>query len=535
MVSPSNKRKSRICSSVLNRCNVISCIFLATGYLTLTIDSVAAQIIIPSNNGLIGIDLDGNGTIDVPTGVTVDGPPEFTPEQGIEIETNLQPTPNVPTSPAPGLVTSYPQNRVPPRELSQRIAKVDEDLTTSYQYYIGELEEETSEVSLAQIQQDLTKIEEEAGIKPAVIYAVFYPSEATLNSGQVGFFPQPDDELELILVTAKGDAVRRRIKGTDRAQVTAAANRFSDSVFYGLPEEKYLPPSQQLYQWLIEPLREELKAREIENLVFILDSGIRSLPLAALHDGEEYLIEKYSVGMIPSFRLTNTKYQDIRDVEILAMGADNFADPELSPLPAVPTELDIIAQSLWEGESFLNEDFTVENLQQTQTNQPFGILHLATHAEFLPGKPSNSFIQFGDRKLGIDEVRQLGLNNPLVQLIVLSACNTAVGDRDAEYGFASLAYQAGVKSALGSLWYVSDSGTLSLMSQFYRELKSSPIKAEALRQAQLSLLNEEVRLEKGKLIVEDVTFDLPAEITELDIDLTHPRYWSAFTIIGNPW
>ena len=529
-----NQRSISLLSWILNSCNQATCLFLATVLLGSAINSVKAQSISPSNSGVIGIDTDGNGTIDVPTGVTVDGPPVLTPEQNYQIRTDLEPTP-----PPLSLVTPYPPNRIPLSKLEQRVTELDRGLTRNYRYYTDFPDftfvstEEESEVSLAQIQQDLIKIEETTGAKPAIIYAVFYPSEVTSNSSQVSFLPQPSDELELIAVTAKGEAVRQRVAGADRTQVIPTANRFSDRIFYGLPEEKYLPDSQQLYQWLVEPLIEDLEAREIDNLVFILDSGIRSLPLAALHDGEKYLVEEYSVGMMPSFRLTDTKYQDIQDVELLAMGADNFPDPELSPLPAVPTELAIIAQNLWAGESFLNEDFTIDNLRQTQTNRPFGILHLATHAEFLPGQPANSFIQFGDRKLGLNELRELQLNNPLVQLMVLSACKTAVGDRDAEYGFASLAYQAGVKSALGSLWYVSDSGTLSLMSKFYRELKDSPIKAEALRRAQLALLRGEVRLEKGKLIGEDFEFDLPPEI--LDQDLTHPRYWSAFAIIGNPW
>ena len=526
-----------------------------------------ADGIIGSIDGIIGVDIDNDGVPDIPTGVTttdvespssppitptpstpsipITPPPStsspITPEEESELNREIITFPE-PTSPEPLVNTTIvfqPDNQDPIAILDKQVAFLDQSLTRDYGNYYDssfispELE---SEVSLAQIQQELIKIEEATGVNPAIIYAVFYPSEVTSknNIDQVSFLPQPSDELELVAITAKGEAIRQRVAGAERAQVIETANRFTDRIFFKQSEEKYLPDSEQLYQWLVEPLIEELEAREIDNLVFILDSGIRSLPIAALHDGEKYLIEEYSVGMMPSFRLTNTKYQDIRDVEILAMGADNFPDPELSPLPAVPTELEIIVRKLWDGQDFfLNEDFTIDNLRQTQTSRPFGILHLATHAEFLPGKPPNSFIQFGDRKLGLDELRELQLNNPLVQLMVLSACKTALGDRDAEYGFASLAYQAGVKSALGSLWYVSDSGTLSLMTKFYQELKDSPIKAEALRQAQLGLLKGEVRLENGKLILEDFEFDLPPEIQEED--LTHPLYWSGFTIIGNPW
>ena len=538
-----NRRRRSVFSWTLNSCNKATRLFLATALLGSAINSVNAQSISPANSGLIGIDLDGNGVIDVPTGVTLDAQPVLTGDQDSQLAPVLL---NItrPSSPD-GLINStivYTSTTLDSLAiLEERVSTIDKGFTRDYQDY-SDLsgtallsEGETSEVSLAQIRQELIAIVESTGTKPAVIYAVFYPSEASLSNGQISYFPQPNDELELILVSATGETIRKRIKGATRIQVTETANRFSDTIFYGLPAEDYLPPAQQLSQWLVEPLKEDLEAMGIENLVFILDSGIRSLPLAALHDGEQYLIENYSVGMMPSFQLTDTKYQDIRDVELLAMGADNFTDPELSPLPAVSTELDIIAQNLWDGESFLNDEFTIANLQQIQTNQPFGILHLATHAEFLPGEPSNSFIQFGDRKLGLNEMRDLGLDNPLVQLIVLSACKTAVGDRDAEYGFASLAYQAGVKSALGSLWYVSDSGTLSLMSKFYRELKDSPIKAEALRRAQLSLLRGEVRLENGKLIGADFEFEVPPEVVAQGLDLTHPQFWSAFAIIGNPW
>ncbi|MEL7524000.1 MAG: CHAT domain-containing protein, partial [Cyanobacteria bacterium J06553_1] len=210
------------------------------------------------------------------------------------------------------------------------------------------------------------------------------------------------------------------------------------------------------------------------------------------------------------------------------------ADSTLAPLPAVPVEIEIITQQLWSGgSSFLDTDFTINNLKRTQASRPFGILHLATHAEFNPGTPQNSYIQFGDRKLELDKVRELGLNNPQVELMVLSACKTAVGDLDAEFGFAGLAHQAGVKSALGSLWYISDEGTLSMMSKFYQELKSAPIKAEALRQAQVAMIEGKVQLKPGKLVTENQTFDLPGSIRA--IELTHPFFWSPYTIVGNPW
>jgi CHAT domain-containing protein len=289
-----------------------------------------------------------------------------------------------------------------------------------------------------------------------------------------------------------------------------------------------------MYQWLVTPIEPDLQAQQINNLVFIMDSGLRSVPLAALHDGKGFIVEKYSVGLMPSLTLTDTRYVDVKNTSLLAMGASQFA--EQKPLPAVPTELSIITHQLWKGQSFLNNTFTLSNLKQTRSREPFGIIHLATHAEFQPGQPRNSYIQLWDTKLPLDQLPRLRLDKPPVELLVLSACRTALGDREAELGFAGLAVQAGVKSALGSLWYVSDEGTVGFMTQFYEQLKQTPIKAEAVRQAQLAMLKGEVRLQGGKLLTSLGSFPLPQELANLgDRDLTHPYYWSAFTMIGSPW
>jgi CHAT domain-containing protein len=265
-----------------------------------------------------------------------------------------------------------------------------------------------------------------------------------------------------------------------------------------------------------------------------MDTGLRSLPLAALHDGSDFIIANYSVGLMPSLSLTDTRYANVKNEQVLAMGASRFSDQ--NPLPAVSTELSVITQQLWTGQSFLNEAFTLENFQQARAQQRFGIVHLATHAEFQPGMPNNSYIQLWNTKLRLNQLRQFGLNNPSVELLVLSACRTALGDKNAELGFAGLAVQAGVKSGLGSLWYVNDEGTLAFMTEFYEQLKQAPIKAEALRQAQLAMLKGNVRLEGGTLRTTRNEFPLPPELAQVGSpELSHPYYWSAFTMIGNPW
>lgn len=285
----------------------------------------------------------------------------------------------------------------------------------------------------------------------------------------------------------------------------------------------------------------ELTALNIDNLIVIPASGLRSVPFAALHDGKEFLVEKYSLSVMPSLSLTDTNYDDISDDQILAMGASVFEDK--APLPAVPVELESIAPPS-EGKSFLNQDFTLGNLRAQREIRPFGIIHLATHSEFQPGEPKNSYIQLWDTKLRIDQMQQLRWNEPPVNLLVLSACSTALGDAEAELGFAGLAVASGAKSALASLWEVSDEGTLGLMTEFYRQLRAPrgggnlTIKAEALRRAQLQMLRGRVRLQDGMLRVEgvSVSLTLPPEIASRgDRVLSHPYYWAAFTMIGNPW
>jgi CHAT domain-containing protein len=296
----------------------------------------------------------------------------------------------------------------------------------------------------------------------------------------------------------------------------------------------YQVSSQQLYKWIVAPLEADLQTRGVQNLVFLMDTGLRSIPIAALSNGKEFIIERYSVGLMPSLSLTDTRYKNIKNAQVLAMGAETFT--EFNPLPAVPVEVSTIAGQLWQGKFFLNNAFTLQNLKLQRQKQPFGIIHLATHGEFRPGNPSNSYIQLSDTKLRLNQLRQLGWNNPPVELLVLSACRTALGDEEAELGFAGLSVLAGVKSSLASLWYVSDRGTLGLMTEFYEQLKTAPIKSEALRQAQLAMLKGEVRLEDGKLITPGADIPLPPQLALLDNQtLEHPYFWSAFTMIGNPW
>lgn len=439
--------------------------------------------------------------------------------------------------------SSQPQNNtstVPPAtsssspvEIDTGFTEVEESLSQDFEQYFDRSFTAASQ-TITQARDTLQQIDRVTGIKPALIYAVFAPATIEPQATTVGQKPQPTDQLELLLVTSEGKTVRKRVEGATRDRVLKMALEFRSSVTNLRSPRDYLSSSQQLYKWLVEPLEVELQARKIDNLVFLVDSGLRSIPIAALHNGQGFLVERYSVALMPSLNLTDTRYRNIQKSQILAMGAETF--PDQKPLPAVPIELSVITQQLWRGKAFLNSAFTLENLKAQRKESAFSIIHLATHADFLPGAPENSYIQLGDGKLRLNQMPQLNWRNPPVELLVLSACRTAVGNEQAELGFAGLAVQSGVKSAMASLWVVSDEATLGLMTQFYRQLKTTPIKAEALRQAQLAMLKGNVSIKSGKLSTPQGEIPLPPELKELsDRQLTHPYFWAAFTMIGNPW
>ncbi|MFP4101484.1 MAG: CHAT domain-containing protein [Coleofasciculus sp.] len=360
--------------------------------------------------------------------------------------------------------------------------------------------------------------------------------EQTGKSSGVVYVRSLTNHLELLLVLPQGYPIRKRIPTANAKELQQTLTEFRQTVTDAYRPKAYLVPAQQLYNWMIAPLESELEEQGIDTLIFSMGAGLRTIPMAALHDGNQFLVEKYSIGSIPSISLTNQRYNTIKNAQVLAMGASKFKD--LSPLPAVPNELQIITKKLWSGRSFLNEEFTLNNLKQQR--QQFGIIHLATHADFRPNDPSHSYIQLWDEKLRLNQLRQIGWNqSPQVELLVLSACRTAIGDVNAELGFAGLAVNAGVKSALASLWYVSDGSTLALMSEFYRQLSQPEvtIKAEALRRAQIAMLRGQVRLENGQLQgIGMGGIPLPPELKGRgNQDFSHPYYWAAFTMIGSPW
>jgi CHAT domain-containing protein len=285
---------------------------------------------------------------------------------------------------------------------------------------------------------------------------------------------------------------------------------------------------------MIQPVAADLKAQKIDTILFCLGGGLRGLPLATLHDGRQFLVERYNIAIIPAFNLLDLRSKALPGLQVLAMGAATFTDND--SLPAVPLELETITQKgFWQGKVLLNEAFTLAQFQQARSRTPYGIVHLATHADISAKSVRDSYLQFWDRRLKLSEVRDLRLDKPAVQLLVLSACRTALGTPNAELGFAGLAVQSGAKAVLASLWSVDDVGTLVLMSDFYRQLKTVPLKSQALRNTQIEMLMGNLTFNNSSISTRS-RGSLPAELQKpSDRDLSHPYYWAAFTTIGNPW
>lgn len=419
--------------------------------------------------------------------------------------------------------------RLDPQRLSDTLDRQDvagavQQLEVGWQLQLEEYYQQPLKSDLLssdQIARSLSRIQTLTRRRSALIYAISIL-----------------DQLEVILLLPDGQLIHHRVTAAsaDRLAETARLLR-TGLVNVRAPASEYLPAAQQLYQWIIEPLQPVLAQQQINHLIFCLGRGLRTVPMAALHDGQQFLIQQYSVSVIPAYNLLDPNPARLQGARVLAMGSSEFQNQ--APLPAVPLELSAIAQ-LWQGEVLLNEQFTLNQLRQQRSIYPFGIVHLATHATFAPGSVQNSFIQFWDRPLPIDRLREMNLRRPIVQLLVLSACRTAIGDANAELGFAGLAVQSGAKAALASLWSISDAATAVVMTDFYQNLKTAPIKIEALRQTQLAMLQNRLHLESPEIQQTWRSVELPAAIAGLeaelaDADLSHPYYWAGFTLIGNPW
>ncbi len=273
----------------------------------------------------------------------------------------------------------------------------------------------------------------------------------------------------------------------------------------------FLPYAQRLYRWLIAPLKTTLTTHQITTLIIVPDGVLRTIPFAALHDGKEFLITQYAIATIPSLTLAAPDSNSPAAVKILISGLSQSVQ-DYPALANVITETHDIQQLYQENASLLlDQEFTVDHLAQALKNTPYSILHIASHGQF-NSDPQKTFLLTYDGKLTINQLEQFiqlhERRNQPVELLTLSACQTAVGDEQAALGLAGIALKAGARSALATLWLIDDKATASLIGEFYRQLhQQKQSKARSLQRAQQFLLQ--------------------------DSRYQHPALWAPFLLIGD--
>ncbi|MEY3303997.1 MAG: CHAT domain-containing protein [Pseudanabaena sp.] len=400
-----------------------------------------------------------------------------------------------------------------------------------------EFEQVQNQVRLAQqaiienVGDTPARIERQTGQRPAIVYISFINSRSNGKS---------NDTLGILIITAQGQVSKqvsiKNIKLIEeliidfRATATDPAN------------QDFLEPSKELYELLIKPIDSELQKQQISNIVFITDRKLRYIPLEALYDGKQFLVEKYSIGIMPGLNLTDTSYVDIRNANVLAMGISIDRKIEVlgkkmsfSATPFVEKELEII-KSEWypRSETLLDKDFTLENFMSQRQRKSFQIIHIASHISINRKEPNKSFFLTWDREIKFDQFNQLELGRFPIDLLVFSACESGIGksqiDSVDKFGLAGRAIQLGVKSVVASSWLIHDEATTALMQEFYKQLKTAPTKSEALRQAQISMLRNTSKQKAGIRVIEG----RDPKDSKIE-DFSHPYYWAGFTTIGNPW
>ena len=322
----------------------------------------------------------------------------------------------------------------------------------------------------------------------------------------VYIIPLPD-RTEMLVSLSSG-LHRVKSPATD-AMLNTVAHQFRVNLEKRTTYE-YLEQAKQLYDWLIKPLEPLLANSKIDTLVFIPDGALRNIPMAALHDGQKYLIEKYAIAVTPGLTLMEPRAFKRETIALVANGLSDGVQG-FAPLQYVSGEMSSL-KKLYGGSELMNKQFVKTNIDKEFVGENYSIVHIASHGHF-DSDVKKTFVLTFDGKLTLDDLEQLlrpsQLRDKPVELLTLSACQTAAGDDRAALGLAGIAIKAGARSAFATLWFVNDQSSSTLVSDFYTQLHNHPdlSKAKALQTAQLKLLTDPL--------------------------YAHPCYWAPYLIIGN--
>lgn len=370
----------------------------------------------------------------------------------------------------------------------QAEAKLHEVRATVEMLKGAELEDYFRDDCVAALKEKTAGIDQ-LGEHTAAIYPIVFP-----------------DRLEILL--SLPDGMKRYRVPVTAEELNKEVNRFRARLEKRTTNQ-YKRHAMKIHAWLIQPLEKDLALHNINTLVFIPDGTLRTIPLTALYDGKNFLVTRYAVATTPGLTLTDPRPLPREDLQLLVAGLTEGVQG-FSPLPDVSGEVARLDE-LYDAKVLKNSSFTLPNVEQSLGDTPYSVVHVASHGKF-QNDVRDTFLLTYDGKLSMDTLEGYMASTTYreqpVELLTLSACQTAVGDDKAALGLGGIAVKAGARSAVATLWYINDQASSLLVTEFYKNLKESDVsKAQALQQAQLTLLD--------------------------DPRFHHPSYWGPFLLIGN--
>lgn len=340
-------------------------------------------------------------------------------------------------------------------------------------------------------------------------------SQDLSNFPPVIFFIKLENQIQVVVQTSKQFHQYKIDNKLARNSIDNLIRVIHNQQFVKVQSSDYITYAHNLYNLLIAPTRQDLP--KSGNLVFILDSYFQNIPFDMLYDGNKYLTESYAISNASSLQQLQAQFEKQKQVKVLFAGISEAVTvsektsvtESFQPLPQVNQEVKNIKKSINYVSVLLNDEFTNHNFREKFETDSFPIVHLSTHAQF-SSDPDNTFLLTWKQLLKVQQLKSFLKNKQSpIDLLVLSACETAKGDRRSALGIAGIAAQAGARSTLATLWLVDDESTAQLIGEFYKNLKNGLTKAEALRQAQLSLISSN--------------------------NYSHPYYWAGFILVGSSW
>jgi CHAT domain-containing protein len=330
--------------------------------------------------------------------------------------------------------------------------------------------------------------------------------EVAPDTAIIYLIPLPD-RVEILL--GIGPNLLRRTSKVDYATLRAQSRLFRDQITDQGLEYTYQTTASKLHDWLIKPIMNDLKQHQITTLVFVPDGVLRMIPMAALYDGQRHLIEDYAIAVTPGLTLMEPRPTPRTNVRVLLTGL-SLEQGGFPALRYVPLELDSLKRIVG-GTELLDEQFVKQRVAREIGANEYSIVHIASHGDFQGDVRLSKVLTYRD-SLSLDDIERIlapsQVRDRPVELITLSACETAAGDDRSALGLAGVAIKAGARAAVATLWQVNDRSSATLIADFYQQLIETKLtKAQAMREAQRRMLASD--------------------------EYNHPYYWAPFLVIGN--